>query len=534
MNRYRFLLTTSTILAGAVAVAAQQTAPPLPPAPPAPPVAPLPPRAAPDDLDELRAHVEALRSQIDADAARDLSRAEMEAAVDVDMLRERVRAQIEALRPKLEDVNELREAAAAKAEVAREMARAGVLGGVVGGVTGGVIGGVVAPFALAHPALAQKIILRRDSDDRAYERGQRALDNRRWDEALELFTQVANNGGPRADGALYWKAYVLAKLGRRDEAVGAIAELRKSYASSRWLEDAKALELEVKQASGQKVTPEAENDEDLKLMALNGLVQSDPERALPLLENLLKTSSSPKLKERALFVLAQSNSPRGKQLLEQVARGGAGNPDLQLKAVSYISATSKRTDNRQLLWEIYTASNDNEVKRAVLNGLMVAGDKDHLLQVARSEKSPQLRLHAISWLGASGATSELWQIYQGETSAEVKQQILHSMIGSGSVDRVVDVAKSEKDPNLRRAAIRALGSMNAAKTGDVLVAMYGSETDTAMKRTIVSGLHSQRNAKALVELARNENDPTMKREIVSQLSNMKSKEAADYLMELLK
>ena len=180
--------------------------------------------------------------------------------------------------------------------------------------------------------------------------------------------------------ALYWKAYALAKLGRRDDALAAIAELRKSYATSRWLDDAKALELEVKQASGQKVRPEAESDEDLKLMAINGLVQSDPERALPLLENLLKTSSSPKLKERALFVLAQSNSPRGKQVLEQVARGGAGNPDLQLKAINYISASSKKTDNRQLLWEIYSNSTDIQVKRSVLNGLRASNDKDHLLQ----------------------------------------------------------------------------------------------------------------------------------------------------------
>jgi len=93
-----------------------------------------------------------------------------------------------------------------------------------------------------------------------------------------------------------------------------------------------------------------------------------------------------------LFVLAQSNSPRGKQLLEQVARGGAGNPDLQLKAIGYIAGNSKRTDNRQLLWEIYTASSDNQVKRAVLNGLMISRDKDHLLQIAKTDKDAQLRL----------------------------------------------------------------------------------------------------------------------------------------------
>jgi HEAT repeat protein len=456
-----------------------------------PPRPPLPLRDLRDELD----------IQIDADAIR----AQVEAAVDRDAIQESVRAQVEAMRPQIESL--------------KEMAK----------IKPGVFG-VDSPFLFAP----QTSIKRHSTGDRAYDRGQRALDNRRWDEALDAFTQAASGSGTRADGALYWKAYVLAKLGRRDDALAAIAELRKSYPASRWLEDAKALELEAKQASGQKVSPEAENDEDLKLMALNGLVQSDPERAVPLLENLLKTSNSPKLKERALFVLAQSDSPRGKQLLLQVARGGAGNPDLQLRAISYIAATSKKTDNRQLLWDIYTGSNDIEVKRAILHGLLVSRDNEHLLQIAKTEKDPNLRLDAISMLGASGGQVDLWQIYQGETSPDVKQQILHSMVASHNVDRLMEIAKTEKDAKLRRAAIHALGSTHDAKTGDALVSIYAAETDPAVKRSIVDGLREQRNAKALVDLARKESDPAMKREIVSRLSNMKSKEAADYLMELLK
>jgi len=87
----------------------------------------------------------------------------------------------------------------------------------------------------AQLALAQYARLSRtDSDDRLYQDGQRALDSRHWDQALEDFNQVAARAGSRADGAIYWKAYTLNKLGRRDEAMAAIAELRKSYASSRW------------------------------------------------------------------------------------------------------------------------------------------------------------------------------------------------------------------------------------------------------------------------------------------------------------
>jgi len=475
------------MLAGATAAVPQE--PPLPPVPPAPavaPVAPVPP-APPfwrDNLDEVRAQVDAMRFQIDADS-----------------IRENVRGQMDLLKAQL-----------AQNKFGLDLGLAFV----------------------PQPSPKPRGPGRREDDDRAYQRGQRALDSRNWDEALQSFTQVAGNAGSRADGALYWKAYALAKLGRRDEGAAAIAELRKSYSTSRWLDDAKALELELKQAGGQKMTPEAESDEDLKLMAINGLMQSDPERAQPLLENLLKTSSSPKLKERALFVLAQSNTPRGKQVLEQVARGGAGNPDLQLKAISYISAESRKTDNKQLLWDIYSGSNDTQVKRAVLRGLMSSRDKDHLLQIAKTEKSEPLRLDAISYLGSNGAQAELWQIYQGETSTEVKQQILHMMISQGSADRVVEVAKTEKDPKVRRSAIHALSSMNATKSGDALVSIYASETDPAMKRNIVDSLHSQRNAKGLVDLARKESDPAMKREIVHRLSNMRSKEAADYLMELLK
>jgi len=57
----------------------------------------------------------------------------------------------------------------------------------------------------------------------------RALDEHRWDQALDRFSEVATRGGAEADGALYWKAYSLDRLARRDEALATIAELRKAF-----------------------------------------------------------------------------------------------------------------------------------------------------------------------------------------------------------------------------------------------------------------------------------------------------------------
>ena len=381
---------------------------------------------------------------------------------------------------------------------------------------------------------AHRVSGRSGDEDALYERGQRALDDHRWDEAVAHFTEAAARNGARADGALYWKAYALGKLGRRDEAMAVIAELRKAHASSRWLDDAKALELEVRQASGQGASPESQTDEDLKLMALNGLVQSDPERALPLLEKLLQSAQSPKLKARTLFVLAQSDAPRARQLVERVARGGAGNPDLQLKAISYLSARGRKQENGQLLWDIYSSATDLPVKRALLHAFIASRDKDHLLQIARTEKTQSLRLDAISALGGSGAYPELAQLYAADASAEAKARILESLGGSRNTAMVLDLARAEKDAALRRTAVRSLGGSKSAETGDALAAMYGTEQDEQVKKAIVDALTGQGNAKLLVELARKEPDPQMKRQIVSRLSGMKSKEAADYLLELLK
>jgi hypothetical protein len=51
---------------------------------------------------------------------------------------------------------------------------------------------------------------------------------------------------------------------------------------------------------------------------------------------------------------------------------------------------------------------------------------------------------------------------------------------------------------------------------------------------VIDALSIQHNAPILVALARAEKDAQLKRRIVERLSTMKSKEATDYMLELLK
>jgi tetratricopeptide (TPR) repeat protein len=338
--------------------------------------------------------------------------------------------------------------------------------------------------------------------DADYDNGTRALDDHKYEEAVRRFDAVIDGKSPRADGALYWKAYALNRLGRRDDALAALAALRRDYPNSRWLNDAQALEAEVKQGSGQAVSPAQETNEDLKLMAINSLMGADPDRAMPLLEGLLKGNGTPKVKDRAMFVLTQNRSPRAQEILTQYAKG-AGNPDLQIRAIRYIGM-SGTNDGRQQLVSIYTGSNDAGVKRQVIQSLLISNGREPLFTIAKNEKDEELRREAIRQLGAMGASDQLGQLYASETSADNKVVIMRSL---------------------------AISSSTSAET---LTRLYASESDPKVKRAAVDGLFVHGDARALIDLARKEPDTAMKRYMVERLSLMHSKEATDYMMELLK
>ncbi len=338
-----------------------------------------------------------------------------------------------------------------------------------------------------------------------YERGSDALDEGHWERALEAFTEAAGMTGDRTEGSLYWKAYAETKLGRRNEAVATIAELKRRFPKGRWTNDAAALEVE---AAGRNARPESESDDELKLIAINSLV-----------------------KERALFVLAQSGSAQARQMVAEIARGKS-NPSLQEKAIKYLGLFGGK-ESRQILAEIYASNPSVEARERILKSFMTAGDREHVLAAARTEKDAQLRGAAARLLGVMGARQELWDLYRTELDREVKDAILQGMFVAGDGDHIAELARNEKDPELRHRAISRLGLLGRERTGDTLLSIYRADKDPEARRSALQGLFVQNNAHALVELARAEKDVEWKHEIVKKLSVMHNKEATDYLIEIL-
>jgi HEAT repeat protein/TolA-binding protein len=375
---------------------------------------------------------------------------------------------------------------------------------------------------------------RGDRESSLYSQGSSAIDQGKWQIAEDRFDQVIEIKGRRVDAAMFWKAWAQNKLGQRTEALATLTAMEKEYPQSHWLDDAKRLEVEVKQLSGRPVSPD-EGDCELKLLALNGLQQADPAKAVPLLEKMMHSTDCAKLRSQALFVLAQSNSPEAREAITKMAKGEGVNPLVQEKAIQALGMY-RADSGREVLGQIYASSTDADVKKAILRALMMSGDKARVFAAAKSEKDPELRIEAIRQLGMMNDREDIWQLYQTETSVDVKKQILNSMFQSNDVDRVGQLAMNEKDPSLRMNAINYLGMMdrrNGSKGEDTLLQIYASDTNPEVRKKVIDALFVSNDAKALVTLAKKETDPEMKKKIVSELSIMKSPDATAYLLELL-
>jgi HEAT repeat protein len=75
--------------------------------------------------------------------------------------------------------------------------------------------------------------------------------------------------------------------------------------------------------------------------------------------------------------------------------------------------------------------------------------------------------------------------------------------------------------------------MGADRTGEALGSLYGTEKDREVRKAILNALFFQGNAKALVGIARSEKDAELRKEAVRELAIMDPKEAKDYMLELL-
>jgi tetratricopeptide (TPR) repeat protein len=330
------------------------------------------------------------------------------------------------------------------------------------------------------------------------------LNSHRWQDALDALSQAPQRGAD-PEGTLYWKAFALAQLGRKDEALAALRQVRAANANSGWHKEADALETAL---LGQ-FQPEIEDTQiSLELSRAKG----EPERVIAIARRIWAEPHTPRAKFFPLSAVLQIDSSAGRELLKQVALGSV-NPEMQRSALSTVG----RSDP-QFLADLYPNLTSEESKSMAITVLGTQRKPGLILQLVRGEKSERLRMVAYSALVMeAGAIVDAQSLLADEPNPQLKKRVT-AMIESQQGGAGAALARLRSpDPNVRRTAVTSLARSSDPLAGPALEAAYTVEKDEQVKSMIIFSLMQLREFDRVRALAYAEKDTATKRTILLRL-----------------
>jgi beta-lactamase regulating signal transducer with metallopeptidase domain len=184
-------------------------------------------------------------------------------------------------------------------------------------------------------------------------------------------------------------------------------------------------------------------------------------------------------------------------------------------------------ESTQMLIKLYDGTQDVELKSHILNYLGNSASKeasDKLLSVAQSENNPELRNQAIYALGGKAGTFDtLVGLYDTTRNIDAKRQILDTLAASDSqqaADKLLSIARSDPVPEMRHHAIDYLATK--PNVFDTLVSLYDGTSEKEIKRHLLDYIGSLKDPRVLPKLfaiAQSDPDIELRRAAVDYIAS---------------
>ena len=254
-------------------------------------------------------------------------------------------------------------------------------------------------------------------------------------------------------------------------------------------------------------------DEELSLAALEGLMGQSPDRALPIIKKVLAGSQTTLVKQRALFVLSQIDSPEAREILTQTAR--SSDPAMRAEAIRSIGIGG---DPKTLaaLQAIYNTGGA-DVKEAVLQAWMIAGEKEGVYQAALNASTEDEASRAIRMLGVMGATEELRKLGERPNAS---RGLLDAYAIGGDLASLRKIADGSGERSVRLEAVQRIGIIHSDAARAALRDIYSRNTDAEFKEAALRGLLIAGDQEGVLALYRTAKTSDEKRALLRTLSMM--------------
>ena len=254
--------------------------------------------------------------------------------------------------------------------------------------------------------------------------------------------------------------------------------------------------------------------EELKIAAIEALMFAPEDRALPILKKVLAGNHSDEVKESALFILSQLDAPEAQEVLIGVAQDGSG--ELQLEAIRMIGIGGGG-DALAGLAPLYEGG-DSDVREAVLEALMIAGDSKAVYDIALHAEGDDFQV-AVDVLAVMGAHAELHELRLHTGPSEA---LIEAYAVSGDFEALRDLALDSSDLELQTHAIEAMGIVGGDEVQATLVEIYRGSSSADIREAALDGMLISGSDEAVLELYRSSSDPAEKKELLEYLVIMGS------------
>lgn len=399
------------------------------------------------------------------------------------------------------------------------------------------------------------------------------MSKKNWEEAVKQFSKIADaySDSKVAAESYYWLAYSMYKasdvldnldkiLESQKAAIIYLETLRQQFPSSKWLDDGKRLQVEIAQELVKKGLSKykkyiengaaATSDDDLKLVALDALLNMDKEKAFPILEKIIRTSKNQKLRRKAIFIISQTRDDRVPPLLVSVALKDS---DLKVreKAIFWLGqhgGKSVLADLDKIYKNLGDSKIDLMLKEKVIFSIGQVGNEkamELLITIAKSDENIKMREKAVFWIGQQNSEKSLkllLDIFNSTQNLSFKEKLIFSISQierAGAYNKLKEIAKDQKeDSKVREKAIFWL-SQRESTVNDVLpffIGLYNSEGNIKLKEKLIfsiSQVEENRAAKALIDIYKKETDVKLKKKIIFWLGQNSSKEAEEFIQSVL-
>jgi HEAT repeat protein len=222
----------------------------------------------------------------------------------------------------------------------------------------------------------------------------------------------------------------------------------------------------------------AKNDPDIRVRgeALRFLAAMPGDQAIATIEEMARTPGNEQLQSAAISALGRSDNPRAKQSLRAIVERNDLSENLRIAALSSIDGEHS-PDNGAYIRAAYPRLESPRLKAAALRAASRVGGNENdqwLLTVVRNpNEAVEVRAMALRYAGRSTIPiGDLTRMYDVAGDRPLRQQLIALYAERPepeATDKLLDIAKTGTDPDLRRYAISALARKNDPRTKKLLV-----------------------------------------------------------------